>query len=79
MSKHTLSILFGSKARVKLLKFIFQNQQDSFTLKMAASRIQEPKDVVKEEIGILVDIGLIKPHMSPLENSSSKKDNNENS
>ncbi len=77
MSKHILSTLFGSKARVKLLKFIFQHQNTPFTLKMAASRIQESKEAVAEEIQSMIDIGLIKNCAAPEHNIKNSHEESE--
>ncbi len=60
MSKHTLEILFESKVKIKILKFLFRNNEPFFTLKDIASRIQETQNDVLPELNKLIDIGLIK-------------------
>ncbi len=52
--------LFGSKARVKILKFFFRNESGFFDLPTVANRIQESRGVVKKEIASLQKIGFIK-------------------
>lgn len=51
--------LFGSRARVKILKFFFRNETGYFDLPNIAKRVQERKPVVKKEIGRLKKIGFI--------------------
>ncbi len=60
MSKYVLDNLFGSKARVKILKFAFRNYPESFDLRILARRVQEPLAVVRREVATLRAIGLIK-------------------
>lgn len=60
MSKSALEFLFGSKARVKILKFLFRNTGLAFGVKDVSSRIQERPSVVKKEIKKLLEIGLLK-------------------
>lgn len=60
MSKPVLDNLFGSKTRVKLLKFMFRNYPADFTAGEIARRIQESPVVTKQEILLLKTIGLIK-------------------
>jgi predicted transcriptional regulator len=60
MSKGTLELLFDSRARVKILKFLFRNAALAFSAKDVSSRIQEQPSVVKKEIKKLLEIGLLK-------------------
>ncbi|MBI2063819.1 MAG: hypothetical protein HYT65_02405 [Candidatus Yanofskybacteria bacterium] len=53
-------VLFGSKARVRILKFLFRNQNSAFSIKELAIRIQEPPSVVNKEIKNLLEVGLLK-------------------
>ena len=58
MSK-TLETLFQSKARVKLLKFLFRNNGNGFAVSDISKRIRERPEVVRREIKSLSTIGLI--------------------
>ena len=58
--KNTLELLFESRARVKMLKFLFRNIGPGFTVKELAARIQEPTTVVNREIKQFLQIGLLK-------------------
>lgn len=60
MSKFILDNLFGSKVRVKVLKFLFRNYPADFTLKELAQRIQEPFPTVKKEILLLKQLKVVK-------------------
>ncbi len=60
MSKSTLELLFDSRARVKLLKFLFRNADLTFGLKDIGCRIQERPSVVRREVKKLLGIGLLK-------------------
>lgn len=62
MSKHKslFELLFGSKTRVKILKFLFRNPSLSFSVKELSVRIQEPLSVVNKEVKNFTEIGLIK-------------------
>ncbi|MBI2669588.1 MAG: hypothetical protein HYX20_00345 [Candidatus Yanofskybacteria bacterium] len=53
-------LLFGSKARVKILKFLFRNPESAFCVKELAVRVQERSAVVNQEIKKLLEIGLLK-------------------
>lgn len=59
-ARYSLDSLFGSKTRVKILKFLFRNYPNDFDAKDLASRIQESGSTVKKEIDLLMDIKLIK-------------------
>lgn len=60
MSKSTLEILLDSRARVKILKFLFRNAGLVFGVKDVSSRIQERPSLVKKEIKNLLEVGLLK-------------------
>lgn len=60
MSKNNLEILFQTKIRVKVLKFIFRNPDIAFSAEDLSKRIQEPLERVLEEIEALSTIKLIK-------------------
>ena len=65
MSKSTnqhliLENLFGSKLRVKILKFLFRNYPNSFGIKDLTRRTQEQLEPIRKEIGKFAKIGLIK-------------------
>lgn len=59
MSKRVLETLFNSRARVRLLKFLFRNYPKPFTLNEITKHLQEKKGLVKKEIGRLWQIGLL--------------------
>ncbi len=58
--RYSLELLFGSKARVKLLKFMFRNYLGDVSVKELADRIQESRQTVKKEVELLYSIGLLK-------------------
>lgn len=58
--------LFGSKARVKILKFFFRNETGSFDLPTIAKRVQERRPVVKKELVRLLKIGFIQKRNKPV-------------
>jgi len=60
MSKSTLELLFGSRARMKMLKFLFRNAGTSFSAKDLSRRIQERPATVRQEMRRLIEIGLLK-------------------
>jgi len=60
MSKDTLDNLFGSRIRVKILKFLFRNYPGDFTIGELEKRIQESYRSIKKEIDELKKIHLIK-------------------
>jgi len=73
MSSITLDKLFGSRVRVKLLKFLFRNHpteiltkvqesssKGSFSAQELSKRIQEPIDDVKKELSLLEKLEVIK-------------------
>ncbi|OGN03435.1 MAG: hypothetical protein A2651_04070 [Candidatus Yanofskybacteria bacterium RIFCSPHIGHO2_01_FULL_42_12] len=59
-SKHILDKLFGSRIRVKLLKFMFRNYPGNLGVRELSRRIQEPLDGLKKELGLLAELGLVK-------------------
>lgn len=59
MSKKALETLFNSRARVRLLRFLFRNYPNAFTLKEITKRLQEEPLVVKKEVNQLLQIGLL--------------------
>lgn len=58
--KPFFELLFGSRARVKILKFLFRNPGVGFNARELAIRIQELPSAVNKEIKNLLDIGLLK-------------------
>ena len=60
MSKDILDNLFGSRIRVKILKFLFRNYPADFTIGGLASRIQESYGATKKEIEALGKMGLLR-------------------
>ena len=61
MGKHypVLDVLLGSRAKAKLLKFLFRNYPVKAGIKELSRRIQEPVEVVKKEIKELEKIKLV--------------------
>ena len=59
MSKGILETLFESRARVRLLKFLFRNYPRPHTLKEITKHLQENPFLVKKEIAKLSQIGLL--------------------
>jgi hypothetical protein len=60
MSKNVMDNLFGSRVRVKVLKFLFRNFPDDFDIARLAKRTQEPNLIIKKEIIDLKSMGLIR-------------------
>jgi predicted transcriptional regulator len=60
MSKNALELLFDSRARVKILKFLFRNANLVFDVKDVGRRVQERPSVVRREVKKLLSIGLLK-------------------
>lgn len=56
----TLAKLFGSSARVKLLRLFLFNENESFTLADAAFRAKVSKDAARKEIRLLTDAKILK-------------------
>lgn len=69
MSKHTLEILFESRTRLKILKFLYRNYDVRYTLGEITDHTQEEAISVRRELAKLEDIGLIsktvKKHETP--------------
>ncbi len=59
-SKDVLDILFGSRIRVKVLKFLFRNYPNDFAASELTKRIQEPGPATRKEVALLAKIKLIK-------------------
>jgi hypothetical protein len=59
MSKDILDNLFGSRIRVKILKFLFRNYPGGFLAGELATKIQETYPATKKEIESLIKIRLI--------------------
>jgi len=59
MSSQTLDKLFGSRLRVKLLKFMFRNYPNSFLASELARKTQERPEEVKKELRFLLKLGLM--------------------
>lgn len=60
LSRNTLNDLFGSKIRVKALRFLFRNYPDDFSVKELAKRIQEDENIIKKEIQAFAKMKLIR-------------------
>ena len=60
LGRNTLNELFGSKIRVKALRFLFRNYPEDFSVVELAKRIQEREEAVKKEVRSFLKIGLIK-------------------
>lgn len=60
MSKTILDNLFGSRVRVKLLKLLYRQHPETFTMNELSVRIQEPSFIARRELNVLRDIGLAK-------------------
>lgn len=60
MAKSVLETLFGSKLRLKILKFLFRNGTASFTVRELAAHVQDRPAAVKKELADLREIGLVK-------------------
>lgn len=59
MSKRILENLFDSRARVRLLRFLFRNSAESFTVKELTDRLQEDRPTVKKEVERFSQIKLL--------------------
>ncbi len=60
VSKNTLDILFDSRLKVKILKFLFRNPISSFNVRELAKHVQDQPRAVRKEIAKLAGIGLVK-------------------
>ena len=59
-SKNVLDKLFGSRVRVKLLRFLFRNHPARFGVLELSKRIQESFGDVKKELKLLRELEVIK-------------------
>ncbi len=59
MSKNILDNLFGSKPRVKLIKFLYRNYPRGFSVGEIAHRTQESPTTIRQELSILRQIRLV--------------------
>ena len=59
MSKNALEVLFESRSRLKILKFLFRNYGRSYTFNEIVNHTQEDVGVVRREISKLREINLI--------------------
>ncbi len=59
MSKNILDNLFGSKPRVKLLKFLFRNYPNGFTIGEIARRTQESPTTIRQELNLFKELRLV--------------------
>lgn len=55
-----LARLFGSNARLKLLRLFLFNDDQQFTAAEAAFRTKSPKDKTRSELSVLVSAGVLK-------------------
>lgn len=60
LSRNTLNELFGSKVRVKALRFLFRNYPEDFSVAELAKRIQENESIIKKEIQAFAKMKLIR-------------------
>lgn len=60
MSKNILDNLFGSKVRVKMLKFLFRNYPNPVTVGTLSRIIQESPNTVRREIHLLQSIRVLR-------------------
>lgn len=58
MSKSILDNLLGSRVRVKLLKLLFRQHPNPFSMAELSVRIQEPAFIARRELELLRGIGL---------------------
>ena len=76
MSKQILEALFDSKTKVKLLKFMFRNAGNFFTLEDIVNHTREKKSEVVEQLDKLERIGLIKKsRMRPVKKDDQNSQN----
>lgn len=59
MSKTILDNLFGSRARVKILKLLFRSYPSDFSIQDIMERTQESLETVQREIALLRRLGLV--------------------
>lgn len=58
-SKEVLDKLFGSRIRVKVLKFMFRNYPGDFSVQELSKRIQESSEQTTKELDFLCKLGLM--------------------
>ncbi len=63
MSKQSLEALFESRPRIKILKFLFRNVKESFSLAEIIDHTQEEAAAVRKELARLELIGLVHSEM----------------
>ncbi len=56
----SLAKLFGSAARLKLLRLFIFNQDAAFTLEEVSDRTKLSKEVTRKELGVLSVVGMVK-------------------
>ncbi len=56
----TLSKLFGSEAKVKILRLFIFNPEHIFDTSQISQRVKEPRPKVRREISLLEKVGLVK-------------------
>lgn len=56
----SLAKLFGSAARVRLLRLFLFNDDSAFTLAEAAERARVPKDTARKELTLLSSVGVLR-------------------
>ena len=59
MSKNSLEVLFESRTRLKILKFLFRNLDKQYTLREIVSHTQEDPSAVRNEVTKLAEINLL--------------------
>ncbi|MEK7615987.1 MAG: winged helix-turn-helix domain-containing protein [Patescibacteria group bacterium] len=59
MSKQSLEVLFESRTRLKILKFLFRNFPKSYSSREIVAHTQEDTSAVRKELKRLMEIGLI--------------------
>jgi len=57
--KMVLETLFGSRARLRLLKFLFRNYPNGYTVSEITKHLQEDRNIVKKEVENFIQIGLL--------------------
>ncbi len=60
MSKPILDNLFGSKIRVKILKFLYRNYPADFNAREIGIRIQESTADTRQELEVLREMTVLK-------------------
>ncbi|OGN06549.1 MAG: hypothetical protein A2669_02805 [Candidatus Yanofskybacteria bacterium RIFCSPHIGHO2_01_FULL_48_25b] len=60
MSKPVLDNLFGSKIRVKILKFLYRNYPADFSIREVSQRVQEKPSDTRRELEELRSMTIIR-------------------